>query len=253
MKKLATLALAVTALSFTFNFISCSGGSGSSSDSGSYDSESEETTSGSSSGTSSTGSGSGNTSTGSGSGSGSTGSGSGNTSTGSGSTSTGSGTVSGAALPAGSIQLLSYSSSDLNNKVFSYEDEEDVTRYLGFSGGRCYKSSNPNSFSKTKDYDIIKYNSKLYRGFCFPRTSGSGLFATFSAEDEDGQISVTFNNSGSIAVSENGRHTGNFTFTNNNGELSVTIPGEGNNKWCYDGSKIYGIEERLTYYGSFPR
>lgn len=248
MKKLATLALAVAALSLTFNFISCSGGSGSSSDSGSYDSESEETTSGSSSGTSSTGSGSGsgNTSTGSGSGSGSTGSGSGNTST-------GSGTVSGAALPAGSIQLLSYSSSDLNNKVFSYEDEDGTTRYLGFSGGRCYKSSNPNSFSKTKDYDIIKYNSKLYRGFCFPRTSGSGLFATFSAEDEDGQISVTFNNSGSIAVSENGRHTGNFTFTNNNGELSVTIPGEGNNKWCYDGSKIYGIEERLTYYGSFSR
>ena len=218
MKKLATLALAVATLSLTFNFTSCSGGSGSSSDSGSYDSESEETTSGSSSGTSSTGS----------------------------------GTVSGAALPAGSIQLLSYSSSNLNNKVFSYE-EEDVTRYLGFSGGRCYKSSNPNSFSKTKDYDIIKYNSKLYRGFCFPRTSGSGLFATFSAEDEDGQISVTFNNSGSIAVSENGRHTGNFTFTNNNGELLVTIPGEGNNKWCYDGSKIYGIEERLTYYGSFPR
>ena len=248
MKKLATLALAVAALSLTFNFTSCSGGSGSSSDSGSYDSESEETTSGSSSGTSSTGSGSGsgNTSTGSGSGSGSTGSGSGNTST-------GSGTVSGAALPAGSIQLLSYSSSDLNNKVFSYEDEDGTTRYLGFSGGRCYKSSNPNSFSKTKDYDIIKYNSKLYRGFCFPCTSGSGLFATFSAEDEDGQISVTFNNSGSIAVSENGRHTGNFTFTNNNGELSVTIPGEGNNKWCYDGSKIYGIEERLTYYGSFPR
>ena len=238
MKKLAPLALAVAALSLTFNFISCSGGSGSSSDSGSYDSESEETTSGSSSGTSSTGSGSGSES-------GSTGSGSGNTST-------GSGTVSGAALPAGSIQLLSYSSSDLNNKVFSYE-EEDGTRYLGFSGGRCYKSSNPNSFSGTKDYDIIKYNSKLYRGFCFPRTSGSGLFATFSAEDEDGQISCTFNNSGSIAVSENGRHTGNFTFTNNNGELLVTIPGEGNNKWCYDGSKIYGIEERLTYYGSFPR
>ncbi|MBP5436790.1 MAG: hypothetical protein J6Y30_02275 [Treponema sp.] len=240
MKKLATLALAVAALSLTFNFTSCSGGSGSSSDSGSYDSESEETTSGSSSGTSSTGSGSG-------SGSGSTGSGSGNTST-------GSGTVSGAALPAGSIQLLSYSSSDLNNKVFSYEDEEDgTTRYLGFSGGKCYKSSNPNSFNKQKDYDIIKYNGKLYSGWFIPRTSGSGLFATFSAEDEDGQISLTFNNSGSIAVSENGRHTGDFTFTNTNGELLVTIPGEGNNKWCYDGSKIYSIKERLTYYGSFPR
>lgn len=248
MKKLATLALAVAVLSLTFNFTSCSGGSGSSSDSGSYDSESEETTSGSSSGTSSTGSGSGsgNTSTGSGSGSGSTGSGSGNTST-------GSGTVSGAALPAGSIQVLSYSSSDLNNKVFSYEDEEDGTRYLVFSGNKCYKSSSPNSFNKQKDYDIIKYNGKLYRGWFIPRTSGSGLFATFFDAGSDEKISFTFYDDGHIAVAENGTHTGNGSFTNNNGVLSVTIPGEGNDKFYYDGNKICGLKERLTYYGSFPR
>ena len=148
----------------------------------------------------------------------------------------------------GAVQGLSYSSDDLNNKVFSYEDDEDGTRYLGFLNGKCYKSSNPSSFqsSKEKDYLIIKYDGHLYKSGAFIRTSGTGLVGTFS----DGEATFTFANGGSGTFNIEGE-TGSFTYTNNNGELTLTIPGVGNTKMYYGGSnKVYYLDDddaRLTF------
>ncbi|MBR3549446.1 MAG: hypothetical protein IKN90_05145 [Treponema sp.] len=149
----------------------------------------------------------------------------------------------------GAVQGLSYSSDDLNNKVFSYED--DGTRYLGFLNGKCYKSSDPSSFqsSKEKDYTILKYNGHLYKSGFLTRTSGSGLNGSFS----DGEATFTFANGGSGTAafpSEDGVETVNFTYTNNDGLLTLTIPGEGNAKMYYNGSnRIYYVDDeaRLTF------
>ncbi|HAM79028.1 MAG TPA: hypothetical protein DCP61_07610 [Treponema sp.] len=203
MKKLATIALTVAALSLAFSLASCSSGSG-----GGSDDDAASLVAG--------GSGS------------------------------GSGSVSGGTpFTDGAVQGLSYSSDELNNKVFSYED--DGTRYLGFTGGKCYKSSDPSSFqsSKEKDYTILKYDGQLYRSGACIRTSGTGLVGTFS----DGEATFTFANGGSGTFNIEGE-TGSFTYTNNDGELTLTIPGEGNAKMYYNGSnKIYYVDDeaRLTF------
>ncbi|HAM79032.1 MAG TPA: hypothetical protein DCP61_07630 [Treponema sp.] len=157
------------------------------------------------------------------------------------------GSSGGTSFTDGAVQGLSYSSDDLNNKVFSYEDEEDGTRYLGFLNGKCYKSSDPSSFqsSKEKDYTILKYDGHLYRSGAFIRTSGTGLVGTFS----DGEATFTFATGGSGTFNIEGE-TGSFTYTNNDGELTLTIPGEGNTKMYYNGSnKIYYLDDevRLTF------
>ena len=214
MKKLATIALTVAALSLAFALASCSSGSG-----GGSDDDAASLVAG-----------------GSGSGSGS------------GSVSVSGGTP----FTDGAVQGLSYSSDDLNNKVFSYEDDEDGTRYLGFLNGKCYKSSDPSSFqsSKEKDYTILKYNGHLYKSGFLTRTSGSGLTGSFS----DGEATFTFANGGSGTAAfpgEDGVETVNFTYTNNDGLLTLTIPGEGPFFEMYYGgsNRIYGIDDEglLTF------
>ena len=161
------------------------------------------------------------------------------------------GSSGGTSFTDGAVQGLSYSSDDLNNKVFSYEDDEDGTRYLGFLNGKCYKSSDPSSFqsSKEKDYTILKYDGHLYKSGFSTRTSGSGLTGSFS----DGEATFTFANGGSGTAafpSEDGVETVNFTYTNNDGLLTLTIPGEGNAKMYYNGSnRIYYVDDeaRLTF------
>jgi len=156
------------------------------------------------------------------------------------------GSSGGTSFTDGAVQGLSYSSDDLNNKVFSYED--DGTRYLGFLNGKCYKSSDPSSFqsSKEKDYIIIKYNGQLYRSRIFIRASGTGLVGSFS----DGEATFTFANGGSGTFNIEGE-TESITYTNNDGELTLTIPELGNTKMYYNGSnKLYYLDDddaRLTF------
>ena len=100
--------------------------------------------------------------------------------------------------------------------------------------------------SKEKDYIIIKYDVHLYRSRAFIRTSGTGLVGgTFS----DGEATLTFANGGSGTFNIEGE-TENITYTNNNGELTLTIPGVGNTKMYYNGSnKLYYLDDeaRLTF------
>lgn len=140
----------------------------------------------------------------------------------------------------GSFEVLSYSSDDLNNKVFSYEDEDDGRRYLGFTGGKCYKSSNSSSFPDTeREYTIVKYAGRLYKSFFMTRTSGSGLIGTFT----DGENAFTFSNGGTGTATLDGESE-TISYTNNNGLVVINIPGEGDLKVYYDGNnKIYGVDE----------
>ena len=81
------------------------------------------------------------------------------------------------------------------------------------------------------------------------RTSGSGLTGSFT----DGEATFTFANGGSGTAAfpgEDGVETVNFTYTNNDGELTLAIPGEGNAKMYYNGSnRIYYVDDeaRLTF------
>ncbi len=146
-----------------------------------------------------------------------------------------------------SVTELAYDSDTLNNKVFSYEDEDDGVRYLTFTDGKCYKSSSPDSIGSEKDYLFISCNNKIYRSQKATRTSGSGLFATFDDGDE---CKYTLNSDGTGIINFTDGDSMSFTFTNNAGLITVSCTYEGETLtgvMYYNGENLYDQKEELTF------
>lgn len=146
-----------------------------------------------------------------------------------------------------SVTELAYDSDTLNNKVFSYEDE-DGTRYFTFTGGKCYKSSSlTNLLNSEKDYLFISYNNKIYRSHKATRTSGSGLFATF---DDGYESKYTLNSDGTGIRNFTDGDSMSFTFTNNAGLITASCTYEGGTltgAMYYNGENLYAQKEELTF------
>ena len=228
MKKLATIALTVAALSLAFTFASCSSGSG-----GGSSSDAASLVAG----------------------------GSGSGSSGLPATSPyGSGPASDAAGASSAITQLDYDDSALNNKIFrrDYIDGDtgnNKTKYYLFANDNCYESSNQNVTTMNNqdddDPDIILYNGKFYRETSedvFGRTTnGSGLFATFSTEDHE--MTMTFKSNGTLTalfVEDGESFTLPGYFTNESGVIDMTIyapDGETfTTKLFYDGTFLVTID-----------
>lgn len=146
-----------------------------------------------------------------------------------------------------SVTELAYNSDTLNNKVFSYEDEEKGTRYLTFTDGKCYKSSSPDSIGSEKDYLVISCNNKIYRSQKATRTSGSGLFATF---DDGEECKYTLNSDGTGIINFYDNTSLSFTFTNNAGLVTISCTYEGEPftfNMYYNGEILYDQKEELTF------
>jgi len=220
MKKLATIALTVAALSLAFTLASCSGGS----------------------------SGGGSSSDGSGS--------SGLPAT----SPYGSGPASDAAGASSALTLLENDSSELNNKIFKrvYDDDgETKTKYYLFANGNCYESSSQNVTTSNNqdddDPDIIGYGGKFYREAGddeFERISGSGLFATF--RDANQESTLTFKSDGTLTyrfVEEGESFTLPGYFQNVSGVIDISIyaPDDGEpftTKLFYDGTYLTTIDSQ---------
>ncbi|MBR1713316.1 MAG: hypothetical protein IJ717_00025 [Treponema sp.] len=147
-----------------------------------------------------------------------------------------------------SVTELAYDSDTLNNKVFSYEDEDDGTRYLIFTGGKCYKSSSPDHIGWEDDELLISYNNKIYRSDKATRSSGSGLFATFD-DGEGCKITFKSDGTGSIYFYEDSSSFSS-TFTNNAGVVTISFTYEGETMTgdrYYNGENLYDLKEELTF------
>ncbi|MBR1614259.1 MAG: hypothetical protein IJ673_02140, partial [Treponema sp.] len=133
-------------------------------------------------------------------------------------------------------------------KVFSYEDEDDGTRYLTFTGGKCYKSSSSDNIGWEADDLFISYNNKIKRSDKATRSSGSGLFATF---DDDGEeCKYTLNSDGTGIANYYDNTSLSFTFTNNAGILTMSLTYEGETMtgvMYYNGENLYDQKEELTF------
>ena len=148
-----------------------------------------------------------------------------------------------------SVTELAYDSDTLNNKVFSYEDEDDHdgVRYLTFTGGKCYVSSSLDYIGRENDDLFISYNNKIYRSDKATRISGSGLFATF---DDGEECKSTLNSDGTGIANYYDGDSMSFTFTNNAGILTISFTYEGESftfNQYYNGENIYDLKEELTF------
>ena len=146
-----------------------------------------------------------------------------------------------------SVTELAYDSDTLNNKVFSYDDDE--IRYLTFTDGKCYKSDSSltDLLNKEKDYLFISYNNKIYRSNKATRSSGSGLFATF---DDGEKCKYTFKSDGTGIINFYDNSSLSFTFTNNAGLLTMSCTYEGETMTVvryYNGEYLYNPKEELTF------
>ncbi|WP_191016038.1 hypothetical protein [Treponema zioleckii] len=138
------------------------------------------------------------------------------------------------------------SNDTLNGKKFSYENSKGEARYITIQEGKIYKSDSSESLGNDKSdkYSIISCNSKYYlldKEDYLPRMSGTGIYATFGAENE-----------GSFTLSSNGTFVAEFTekgetervegtFVNNNGIITFSLTEEGK-----DGEQE--VETQLGYY-----
>ncbi|MCR5318476.1 MAG: hypothetical protein K6E22_09640 [Treponema sp.] len=217
MKKIATIALTVAALSLAFTLASCSGGS--------------------SGGGSSSGSSSGLPAT---------------SPYGSGPASDAAGASSAITLLDYDDSELN---NKIFKRVYD-DDGETKTKYYLFYNGNCYESSNqnvtPSNNQDDDDPDIIGYGGKFYREAGddeFERISGSGLFATFRSADHE--MTMTFKSDGTFTASmeEDGE---TFTlpgyFRNVSGVIDLTLytpDGETfTSKVFYDGTYLTTIDSQ---------
>lgn len=217
MKKLATIALTVAALSLAFTLASCSGGS--------------------SGGGSSSGSSSGLPAT---------------SPYGSGPASDAAGASS--AITQLEYNNSALNNKIFRRDYIDGDTGNNKTKYYLFYNGNCYESSNQNvtpyNNQDDDDPDIIRYNGKFYRETSedvFGRTTnGSGLFATFSTEDHE--MTMTFKSDGTLTIGfeEDGE---SFTipgyFRNVSGVIDMTIytpDGNFETKLFYDGTFLVTID-----------
>ncbi len=136
------------------------------------------------------------------------------------------------------------------------DDGETKTKYYLFYNGNCYESSNQNvtpyDSQDDDDPDIIGYGGKIYREAGddeFERISESGLFATF--RDANQESTLTFKSDGTLTFGfeEDGE---NITipgyFRNVSGVIDMTIytpDGETfTTKVFYDGTYLTTIDSK---------
>ena len=162
-------------------------------------------------------------------------------------------TVSSDSERSGTVRELTFT--DLEGKIFNYKDDGE-DRWYKFEDGKVYKSSDKTYWNddtsgwEEKGKSVALLNGTQYSvvGGKQPRTSGSGLYATFSGTfTEAGKsvtLSVTLKNNGTCTMTDS-EETGSGTFTNDNGLLEMTIEGE-KMYGFYDGSSIYIVSELLT-------
>ena len=164
-------------------------------------------------------------------------------------------TVSSDSADSGTVRELSFT--DLEGKIFNYKDDGD-DRWYKFEDGKVYEATSleyQNWRDETSDWEENGSSVALLNGTQYsvvegklPRTSGSGLYATFSETvTENGEsftFSVTLKNNGTCTITEP-EATGSGPFTNNNGLLTMTIEGE-KMYGFYDGTSIYIVEDLLT-------
>ncbi|MDY5684372.1 MAG: hypothetical protein SPG48_12585 [Treponema sp.] len=163
-------------------------------------------------------------------------------------------TVSSDSAGSGTVRELYFT--DLEGKIFNYKNDRGEDRWCKFDGGKVYKSSDKTYWNddtsgwEEKGKSVALLNGTQYSvvGGKLPRTSGSGLYATFSGTfTEAGKsvtLSVTLKNNGTCTMTDSGA-TMSGTFTNNNGLLTMTIDGEAMYGF-YDGSSIYMVDDLLT-------
>lgn len=168
-------------------------------------------------------------------------------------------TVSSDSEGSGTVRELSFT--DLEGRIFNYKDDGE-DRWYKFEDGKVYKISDKTYWSdknywnnKTSEWEVKGKSVALLNGTQYsvvggklPRTSGSGLYATFSETfTEDGvsvTLSMTLKNNGTCTITDL-EETGSGTFTNNNGLLTMTMEDEAMYGF-YDGSSIYMVDDLLT-------
>ena len=165
-------------------------------------------------------------------------------------------TVSSDSERSGTVRELSFA--DLEGKIFNYKKDNGEDRWCKFEGGKVYKATSleyQNWSDDTSHWEDYGKSVALLNGTQYsvvegklPRTSGSGLYATFSGTfTEAGKsvtLSVTFKNNGTYTfIDPEGTVSG--PFTNDNGLLEMTIEGE-KMYGFYDGSSIYMVDDLLT-------
>lgn len=157
-------------------------------------------------------------------------------------------TVSSDSAGSGTVRELSFT--ELEGKIFNYKKDNGEDRWYKFDGGKVYKATSleyQNWSDDTSGWEDYGKSVALLNGTQYsvvkgklPRTSGSGLYATFS---ENGD-SVTFKNNGTYTfIDPEGTVSG--PFTNDNGLLAMTIEGE-KMYGFYDGTSFYMVGDLLT-------
>lgn len=156
---------------------------------------------------------------------------------------------------AATVRELQYSDSSLDGKVFKYNDDGN-TRYYKFEGGKVYKSSDKTYWKdKSDDFEEDgKYIISWGTGYgttdmpALPRTSGSGLYSTFSFSEGEYFVSFTFKSDGtgtwSMNAPKEGSMSGTLTFTNNKGELKIVDETE-EDVYIYTGNSLYVVDDLL--------
>lgn len=156
-------------------------------------------------------------------------------------------TVSSDSADSGTVRELTFT--DLEGKIFNYKKDNGEDRWYKFEGGRVYKSSDKTYWEDViSDWEKEGKSVALLNGTQYsvvegklPRTSGSGLYATFS----EGTISAKLKNDGTYTLI-GPEETVSGTFTNNNGLLAMARAGKTTMYGFYDGSSIYMVDDLLT-------
>ena len=159
-------------------------------------------------------------------------------------------TVSSDSEGSGTVRELSFTA--LEGKIFNYKKDNGDDRWYKFEGGKVYKSSDKTYWNddtsgwEEKGKSVALLNGTQYSVVegKLPRTSGSGLYATFT----EGTISATLKNDGTYTLIDSGASgaTMSGTFTNNNGLLAMARAGKTTMYGFYDGSSIYMVDDLLT-------
>ena len=161
-------------------------------------------------------------------------------------------TVSSDSADSGTVRELSFT--DLEGKIFNYKNDRGLDRWYKFEGGKVYKTTDLQyeGTDITSEWEEEGKSVALLNGTQYsvvegklPRTSGSGLYATFSGTFTEGSISVTLKNDGTYTITDP-EGTASEMFTNNNGLLAMARAGKTTMYGFYDGSSIYMVDDLLT-------
>ena len=166
------------------------------------------------------------------------------------------------------VTELTYSSDDVNNKFFRYENDDDDKSdseyiYVLFTNGHVYIDYSEDSVLSdlTGDYSLdkdglnfIESDGKIYIAQKTERSSGTGICSTYTGKLGDGDVTIEIASASSgtyNCIGKDGTIYMDFNYTNNKGFVVITGDYEGEvvtKKGLYDGDAIYMLYKELTYY-----